>query len=160
MPPISFHGKYNRYKEYSNTVWQSKFSAIKYDFFYIVTITRYAFLPAMNTSLHAMLVKICTSRGDPLLLSSLLKCITSCHTVLIPTVWSPQTFSKCQRMSVGAIFSTWRNSIPHICIIHTSMSDAISSDCCSAAICPMAPKCNIILMGKFSLYCCATNIHL
>jgi len=126
----------------------------------MITTIDYAFSLGMNQSLHAVLVKTCTTGSDPLSLLSLLKRTTSCHTVLIPTVWSPQTFSKCQRMSVGAIFSTWRNSIPHICIIHTSMSDAILSDCCSAAICPMAPKCNIILMGKFSLYCCATNIHL
>jgi len=35
-------------------------------FFNIVTTISYAFLPAMNKSLHAMLVKICTSRGDSL----------------------------------------------------------------------------------------------
>ena len=44
-------------------------------------------------------------------------------TVLISTVWSPYTFSKCQQMSVGAIFSTWRNASSHLCFICTSMSD-------------------------------------
>jgi len=43
-------------------------------FFSIVTIISCVFLPAMTKSLHASLVTICTSRGDPLL--PLLKHIT------------------------------------------------------------------------------------
>jgi len=35
-------------------------------FFNTVTTVNYATLPAMNKSLHAMLVKICTSGSDPL----------------------------------------------------------------------------------------------
>jgi len=35
-------------------------------FFSIVTIISCAFLPVMNKSLHAMLIKIYTSKGDPL----------------------------------------------------------------------------------------------
>jgi len=31
-------------------------------------------------------------------------------------------------MPVGAVFSTWRNSVIHICIVHTSRSDIILSD--------------------------------
>lgn len=38
--------------------------------FLIVTNSGYAFPPAMNESLHAVLVKICTSRHDPLFHSS------------------------------------------------------------------------------------------
>ena len=34
-------------------------------FFNIVTTISYAFLLTMSKSLHAMLMKICTSRGDP-----------------------------------------------------------------------------------------------
>ena len=45
-------------------------------FLNICAITSYAFLSALNKSLHAMLVKICTSRGDPLSLLPLLKCTT------------------------------------------------------------------------------------
>mgnify|MGYP001852393476 CR=1 FL=1 len=63
-----------------------------------------AFLPAMNKSLHAALVKICTSRGDPLSLLPLLKHTTHHLTVFISTVWSPWAFTKCWWMSVGAIF--------------------------------------------------------
>jgi len=62
-------------------------------------------------------------------LLSLLKCTPYHLTVLTFTVWSPLTFSKCQWMSMGAIFSTWRNSMTHLCLIHTSMSDTILSDC-------------------------------
>jgi len=42
-------------------------------FFNIVTTISYLFSPAMNKSLHAMLVKICTSRGDPLSLLTVLE---------------------------------------------------------------------------------------
>ena len=52
----------------------------------VITISC-ALSPAMNKSLHAMLVKTCTSRGDPLLL--LLEHNT-CHlTVPGSAVWSP-----------------------------------------------------------------------
>jgi len=71
----------------------------------------------MYKSLHAVVVKICTSRDDPLPLVPLLKHTTACLTVLTSTGWSPQMFSKCQCMSVGAIFSTWKNSGTHFCFI-------------------------------------------
>jgi len=32
MPPIYFHGDYNRYKEHNNTIGWSKFSATKHYF--------------------------------------------------------------------------------------------------------------------------------
>ena len=47
-------------------------------FFHIITTISYTFSPVMNKNLHAVLVKICTSRGDPLSLSALLKCTTLC----------------------------------------------------------------------------------
>jgi len=93
-------------------------------------------------------------------LSPLLKRATHCLTVLTSTVWSPYTFSKCRWMSLGAIFSTWRNSVTHLCFIHPSMSDAVLWDCPSAVICHMATKFDGILVGKFNLYCHITNICL
>jgi len=63
-------------------------------------------------------------------------------------------------MSLGAIFSAWRNSITHLCFIRTSMSDAILSDCSSAVICRTATKFNGILVGRFNLYCHINNICL
>jgi len=56
---------------------------------YIVTTISYAFLPVKNMSLHATLMKISTSRGDPLPLSLLLKHIIHHLTVLTSTIWSP-----------------------------------------------------------------------
>jgi len=44
-------------------------------------------------------------------------------------------FIRHQWVSVGAIFSVWRNSVTHLCFILTSMSDTIVSECPSAAIC-------------------------
>ena len=44
-------------------------------------------------------------------------------------------------MSVGAVVSAWRNSIPHLCFLHTSMSDNVLSDCHSAAISHTATMC-------------------
>jgi len=39
-------------------------------------------------------------------------------------------------------FSTWRNSVKHLCIMHTSMPNAIMTDCHSPAICHMAKTLN------------------
>lgn len=52
----------------------------------------YAFLPAVDKNLHAVLVKFCTSGSDPMLL--LLKLTTHLVTVLTCTVWSSQMFTK------------------------------------------------------------------
>jgi len=46
-----------------------------------------------------------------------------CLTMITSTIWSPQTFTKHQWMSVGASFSIWRNSVTHLCFKHTSMLD-------------------------------------
>ena len=112
----------------------------------------------MDESLHAALVKICTSGGDPPFLLPLLKHTTYCLTVLTSAVWSPSVFSKHQWMSVGAVFSTCWNSVTHLCFICTSMSDAVLSECPFAAICHMATKFKGIWMGKFSL-CCPCHHH-
>ena len=73
-------------------------------FFSIITTTSCAFLPAMNKNLHAAFIKICTSSGDPLSLSLLLKCNTRHLTMLTSTVGSPLMPTKCQWISMGAIF--------------------------------------------------------
>lgn len=68
-------------------------------FFSIVTSTSYAFLPAMNKSLHAVLVDISMVVWNVAcltLLSLLLKHTTHCLTVLTSMVWFPQVFDKCQ----------------------------------------------------------------
>lgn len=72
MPPVYFHGNYDRYKEHSNTVWKSIFSATKYYFFNVDMSISYRFSPAKDKSLHVVLINICTSRVEPLF--PLLKC--------------------------------------------------------------------------------------
>ena len=114
----------------------------------------------MNKSLHAALIRICTSGGDH---------PHCCH-------WwnAPLTASLCSHPLLGfhkcsasvsechwaPFFSTWGNSVPQLCFIHTSMSAIILSDFPSAAICHTATKCNGILVGRFNLYFRATNICL
>jgi len=77
---------------------------------------------------------------------------------------TPSTASLCSHLLYGLhkhsasideshwvrFFSTWRNSVTHLCFICTSTSDVILSDCLSAAICHMATKCNGILVGRFN----------
>jgi len=120
----------------------------KIPFLNTATTIIYAFSSSTCKSLYAMLVKICTRGGNPLLLSLLLKDITHCLTVSTSTVWSPYTLKKRQRMSVGAIFSTWSYSVTCLCFIHTFTSDIILSDCPSTAACHMAMKCNGILVRR------------
>ena len=48
------------------------------------------------------------------LLSLLLKHTTHCLTALTSAVWSPETFNEHSWMSVSAIFSAQKNSIPHL----------------------------------------------
>ena len=80
--------------------------------FNIVTAVSCVFSSAMSKNLHVALIKICISRGDPL--SLLLKCTTHHLTVFTYTVWSLETFSKCQRVLVGTIFSTCRKPTSHL----------------------------------------------
>ena len=104
--------------------WQSKFCC-KTLFFNIVTTLTNAFLTMMNKSLHAMLLKICTSGGDPL--SPLLKHTT---TTSHPLTGSSQTFSKCWWTSVSAVF-------PHERIQwHTCASYTLP---CQTPFCQSAP---------------------
>ena len=98
-------------------------------FFNVVSTINDSFLPAINKSQYVMLIKICTSWCD-----SLLKSSTHHLTVLTPAIWSPKMFSKCQGMSVVAIFfSAERNSLTHLCFICTSMS---KSFCQTAPLLP------------------------
>jgi len=76
MPPIYIHRNYNRYKSTITLFDRENFSATK-QFFNVVAIC-YTFLPVMNKSLHASLVKICTRGGGPHKRSS-----------LTPSVFSP-----------------------------------------------------------------------
>jgi hypothetical protein len=54
MPPIYFHGNYNKYKHYLI----EQILSYKTLFFDLVTTIGYALSPAMNKRLHAALVTI------------------------------------------------------------------------------------------------------
>lgn len=129
-------------------------------FFYTVTITCYTFSPAMNKSLHATLVNICTSGGDPVLLSSLLKCITHCLAVLTSTTESPSMFSKHQWMSISAIFFCMEefSDTPLFHALFYVRHHSVRLPL-FAAICHTAKKCNGISSESFYLYCHPTNIR-
>ena len=114
------------------------------------------FLPVMNKSLCAALIKICTCGSEPQLQQ--LKHTTHLLTVLTSTAWSPQMFNKHWWMPVGTIFSTWRNSISPLWFTWTSTSETTVSDCPSLP--SVAHHQNGILEGRFNLYCHPTNIHL
>jgi len=156
MPPIYFHGNYNRYKEH-NTIWQRKFSATKHCFqIYLLPLAMLFCQPwrraCMLQSWKTAPAEV-TNCFTAAMTSSLLKQNSHCPTVLTSTVWSPSIFSKHEWMSMGAIFSSWGNSVTHLCFVCTSVSDTIFSDCPSAATCGMAAMCNRILARRFNFYC-------
>lgn len=109
MPPIYFQGNHNRYKENSFLFSATKFSATK----------RYFSTQPPPLALHfrqqwrgacMLLVKTCNSRGD--------HCYCG-HCWNQPSLSSHPLFSLHQRykrgwISVGALFSTLRNSLPSL----------------------------------------------
>lgn len=121
----------------------------------IVTSISYAFSLTMK-SLHTVLVKTCTSGGHPL--SLLLKSII-CHlTVLICTVWTLQTFtsvSECQWCHFFFMEELSGRSLfhKHFHVRYHSVKLPPS------AICLTSTKCRGILVRRFNLYRCTTNIH-
>jgi len=86
MPPVYFGVNRNRYEKPNNTLIEQILS-YKALFFNTVAVISYAFLPAMNKSLHAMLVNFWTLGGDPLLPQ--LNCTTYLLAALTSTLWSP-----------------------------------------------------------------------
>jgi len=139
MPPMYFHGNWN--KEHNNTI----FSHSHHQQLCIFTSNEQE--PACCTSKHLHKQRWPTVNTAETHHQRLI--------VLTATIWFPQMFSK-RWMSMGAIFPTWRNSVPSLYLIHASMSDAIVSDCPTAANCYMATS-NRKLEGRFSLYCHLTN---
>ena len=121
-------------------------------FFNTVTTINYEFLPVMK-SLHGVLAKIC--RSDPLFHS----CYDAslCSHPLFNLQKHSASINECQWENS---FSAQRNKMTPHCCTHNSMSDAIWSDFPSAATCRTATIYNGILVGRLSLYCHTTNIHL
>ena len=67
-------------------------------------------------------------------------------------------FSKYWWMSIGAVFSTWRNSMITLWFTCTSSSGSVLSACPSVAICHTER--NRVLANRCSLYCHNTSIFL
>ena len=156
MLPVYFHGNCNRYKQHNNGIWCRKFSATELFVELIITIS-YTFLPAMNESLHAVLVKIA-----PAEMNHCFHWWNMPHTTSLcshPPFGLHKCFSKHRWMSVDAT-SSWSNSVPPHCFMCTSVSDAIVADCPSAANCHVETMWNGILVGKFILFCQTTNVRL
>ena len=80
----------------------------------------------------ACCTQICTGGDDSLLLLPLLKCTTHHLTVLMISINIQQVSMNAN--GSGHIFSILRNSVTHLCFMHTSMSDTILSGCPSATI--------------------------
>ena len=95
-----------------------------------------------------MLIKICTSGGDPLL-----------HSVSSPTPrcarihWLVAINIQLTSMNVSGCYCGGIQ-FPPLCFIRPSMSDTTVSDCPSAATCHKATTCNGILVGRFSTNIC------
>ena len=67
---------------------------------------------------------------------------------------------KCWWMSMGTLFSAWRNSFPHLCFICISKPETILSDCPSAAICHAKTECNTVpSLGSF-LWSSSGHVHI
>jgi len=118
--------------------------------FTIVTTISNSFWPGMNKSLHAIFVNICTGRGGVSLSHPPSHCSYPLHGLQKRSA----SIDECQ----WVLFSAWGNSVTHLFFIHTSMSEAISSDCPFTASCHTETTCNGVLVGRFNFYCRTTNI--
>ena len=100
-------------------------------FFNIVITIRYAFLPAINHSLHAMLIQICSTGGDPLLLTPLLKCITHIIVLTSTVLVSRNVQEVAMNGCYGCYFFPHGGSQ-----FHTFASSTLP---CQAPLCQIAP---------------------
>ena len=116
MLPIHFHGNYNIEKEQNNS-FIDKIISYKTLFFSIVTTINYAFLPEVSKSLHAILIKICSSRCNILSLLLLLKHTTHHFSVFVSTVQSPEAFIKHWWMSLVAV-SSYMEEFIYMLVFH------------------------------------------
>ena len=127
-------------------------------FFSIVATVSYAFSPVMNKSLHAALITICTSKGDPLLLSPLLKYTIHCLTV--------RTSAGLYKHSASMNECQWVQFFPHGGIqLPTFASYTLP---CQIPFCQTAPLLPFVAQQQnmmrywweLSLYCHITDTHL
>ena len=108
------------------TVFDRAYSQVQSTVFNTVATISYAFLPAMNKSLHAVLIKICTGGGAPLSLPSLQKHTAHCLTVLHPLLGLHKrsaNVSECQQVHFFHIekFSSTPSLHLHFHVRHRSV---------------------------------------
>ena len=160
MPSIYFYGNHDRYKEHNLLYLIEQILSYQPWFFSIVTAINCPFLSAKNKILHSALVKNLHQWRWPTIAVTTAEIhhpLPHCaHIHFLVSI----NINKCQWMLIGAIVFSWRNSVTPFCSTHTPMSNAILSDCPSAAIYHTATICNGILAGRFNLCCHTTNIHL
>ena len=152
MPSIYFQGNYSRYKAYNNSVSRAYSQVQKktktktilqhrhHDQLHIFTSNKQE--PAYHTLKHLhqwrwpSITVITAEMHYPLPPCSHIHCFGSINV---------------QQVSIninGVIFSTWRNSMTHLCITCTSMPDVIHSDCPSAVFCHTARN-TILLVPQY-----------
>jgi len=90
-----------------------KFSATKHGFS-TVTIVSCVFSPAVSNSLHAVLITICTSSADPLLLSVLLKCTTTASLCSHPRFGLQKHSASLHQYQQVQFFSHGTNVAPNV----------------------------------------------
>jgi len=113
-------------------------SQLQTPFFSIVTTISYAFSPVMNKDLHAMLIKICTTGGDPLSLSSLMKQIMHYPSPHCSHIHSWVSI----KVSVN-VNSVWRSLMADI---------AAYTLACQRPFCQTAPLCCIWIAAFYRLH--------
>jgi hypothetical protein len=95
-PPTTFQGNYN--KGCTRTLFDG--ASFQLQSIHIVTTTGYAFSQAMTKSLHAAIVKICTSGGDPL--------SHSCNYSVVARKMLPSFFDQNRWKSEGVKYRLYR----------------------------------------------------
>ena len=125
----------------------------------VITIS-YVFSPVMSKSCMSCSLNICTSGRYPLLL------VTTAETHHPPPhcahfhCLGSINIQQASMNVNGCHVFAWRNSKTYLCFTCISMSDAIGSDCPSAAICHTATTRNRLSVGRFNLYCHTTDVCL
>lgn len=121
-----------------------------------VTTISCAFLAAMNTSLYAALIEVCTCGSDPLFQSTY-------HSIIAEMYHPPHhcvhihcfvSINQQALMDVdGCLLFAWRSSVTHLWFTCTFMTE-----CPFVAIYYKARRCNRILLRRSTLCCHPKNI--
>ena len=156
MPPTYFHGNYKWYKEHNNTYLTEQIISYITLFFNTVTTT-INFCQWRTRVFMLCLWKFAREKVTTVTIASAKMHHPLPHCAHIHCLVSVNTQQ--MSMTVNGCHCSCIVSSPHLHFIHPFTSDAILSDCPSAAICHTTTTCSGILVGKFILCCHTTNIH-